>query len=129
MPSEVPVLLIVDDEVVLLRFLQAVFGPIRWKILTAKDVDAAKEVCLQEHVDVVLSDVKLGKLTGHDLARWLFENYPQVPCILMSGVPGDATVCSQCPKTSGCVILAKPFSPTQVLNVVRDAYLQAQRSP
>jgi CheY-like chemotaxis protein len=37
-------------------------------------------------VDIVFSDVQMpGELSGHDLAEWLYRNYPGLPVLLTSG--------------------------------------------
>lgn len=65
--------------------------------------------------DVVLTDLTMPTLTGQDLIRWLSENHPETRCVLMSGY-GDEL--DDCPVTTMCLKLRKPFSPPQALAVV-----------
>ena len=112
-------ILIVDDETTVRRMLTIAFRKAGYEVLNANHVPDAMNVLAIERVDAVLSDVLLNALSGHDLARWVAQNHPSVPCVLMTGF--DDTDCDDCPFVSGCVRIRKPFNPKDAISVVSQA--------
>jgi DNA-binding NtrC family response regulator len=109
-------ILIVDDECAIRKMLTVVFSDAGYEVLSAAHVSDAMNVLAIQRVDAVLSDVVMNSLSGHDLARWMAQHHPSVPCVLMTGF--DDTECDNCPITSGCVQLRKPFEPEDAVSVV-----------
>jgi hypothetical protein len=68
-------------------------------------------------IDLLLSDIVMPRLNGHELARHLVARRPRVKVMHMSGYPGirgsDAS--------ADTPFLQKPFSPEELLRAVRDA--------
>jgi CheY-like chemotaxis protein len=82
--------------------------------------DAAVEV-LEKNIaiDIVLSDVRMpGKHDGFAVARWVAENRPHVPVILVSG---DARARENDPQLGGAVLLRKPVEMRIIDQRIRDA--------
>ena len=58
-------------------------------------------------IDLVFSDVRMpGKLDGFGLARWILENRPELPVILVTGDLGKANAAAG---LSGVETFAKPY--------------------
>jgi two-component system response regulator AtoC len=113
--STIPRILIVEDEQAIRKMLTRAFTKAGYEVLTAAHVSQAINLLREEAVDLVLSDVLLNSLSGHDLARWIAMNSPAVPCILMTGF--DDRDCDSCPFASGCIQLRKPLDIKEVLVV------------
>ena len=109
-------ILIVDDEVPIREMLAGAFTGAGYEVLGAGNVGEAMELLQREAVDAVLSDVQMGSHTGHDLVRWIYVQYPNVICMLMSGL--DDAACKECPFPSGCKLLRKPFKPKEAVSAV-----------
>ena len=71
MSIESPSILIVDDERGLRSLLRLSFLAAGYDVRAAADVREAMRMCGTKSFDVVLTDVRMPELTGHDLARWL----------------------------------------------------------
>jgi DNA-binding NtrC family response regulator len=112
-------ILIVDDEIQIRKMLTVAFRKAGYEVLNASHASEAMKVLAIQRVDAVLSDVLMNSLSGHDLARWVAEHHPSVPCVLMTGF--DDTGCDDCPFASGCVQLRKPFEPKDAVSVVGQA--------
>ena len=86
--------LIVDDETATVFGLKALIENDEVEVLTAVSSQAAKKVLRDEHISVVLSDIRLsGTLDaeGLDLLGFVKEKCPEVRVILMTGY-GDPAI-------------------------------------
>jgi DNA-binding NtrC family response regulator len=104
------------DETAIRKMLTIAFTKAGYEVLAAAHASEAMSVLAIERVDAVLSDVLLNSLSGHDLARWIGEHRPYVPCVLMTGFVDRG--CDNCPFASGCIQIRKPFNPKDAVRVV-----------
>ncbi len=72
-------------------------------------------ICRSEAFDLILSDVNMPGVGGHDLARWLATEFPRCRVGLMSSLAAE---CETCPFWGGCPLLPKPFSVPQLRQFV-----------
>ena len=79
-------ILIVYDEGGLRALLRLSFSAAGYDVRDAADVPEAMQMCGTTSFDVVLTDVRMPGLTGHDLARWLAQHHPATRSILMTGL-------------------------------------------
>ena len=114
-----PRILIVDDEAAIRKMLTIAFTKAGYEVWSARDAPEAMDLLAIEKFDAVLSDVVMNSLSGHDLARWVAEHHPSVPCVLMTGF--DDQGCHDCPFAPGCIRLPKPFSLKDAVRVVGQA--------
>ncbi len=81
-------LLIVDDEAATRRGLSSFFdwGSIDCDVTaTACDGAEAIEIIKSTPVDIVITDVKMPVTDGLELARYIYENHPQIAVIILTG--------------------------------------------
>jgi DNA-binding NarL/FixJ family response regulator len=80
-------LLLVEDNAILaktlVRFLQAQ-GELT-VVAVAPSAEAAREQMRHLHVDLLLVDVSLPGMNGIDLVAMLHKQYPETPCLMLSG--------------------------------------------
>src|SRR5437868_3973798 len=70
-------------------------------------------------IDLVFSDVRMpGELDGIGLSRWIFENRPNIPVILVSGEIGKSTAVRD---LCAAEAITKPFLYENVTNKIRAA--------
>jgi DNA-binding NtrC family response regulator len=102
------VVLIVDDELVILSFLSEHLRDCGFTPLTASSADEAiRLIRLGGTIDLVFSDVRMpGELDGYGLARWMSENCPNIPVILVSGDLGKVNAAAQ---LRDIETMAKPY--------------------
>ncbi len=124
--SSVHRILIVDDESAIRTLLSAAFTMAGYRVWTAALPSEAMRLCSQEAFDAVLSDVVMPEMDGHELARWIAERYPRTRTILMSGYD---TGCEDCPLTGRCLLLPKPFRPSQAVSIVEMALTEVRAEP
>lgn len=68
-------------------------------------------------VDLVVSDVQMGGMSGLSLLKSIRHNYPKLPVLIMTayGTIDDAV---QAMRDGACNYMAKPFAPEVLLNMV-----------
>lgn len=113
-------LLLVDDEEDLRWLLGGCLRDRGYEVLEAQSAEAALERFKEAEIDVVISDVRMGAMSGVDLLVRLRELDPKLPIILMSAIDDVATAVGAM-KLGAYDYLAKPFDNTELLRVVERA--------
>lgn len=110
-----PRILVVDDEAAIRGLLEAAFSEAGYDVRAAADALEGMSLCTKERFDVVLSDVVMPGMDGHEFVRWIAKNLPGVPCALMTGFEAE---CKDCPFVPPCQLLRKPFQPKEAVALV-----------
>ena len=112
--------LLVDDQPELRRFLARYLTRAGFEILEAGDGIAAIALVARNHVDAVLSDVRMPRMDGLELLETLTKLNPRLPVVLMSAsdeIAGDRTA-----RPLGAFdFLSKPINPAQLLSAISRA--------
>jgi len=74
-PESLPHLLVVDDEGEIADSIVRYFGKYGFRVSTAGDGAAMREIVQREAVDVILLDLGLPREDGFELTRWLRERW------------------------------------------------------
>ncbi|MFF0375555.1 response regulator [Actinoplanes missouriensis] len=115
-----PVLLIAEDDEDIALVLTRVFKRAGMTVLRAADGQAALELIVEHHPDVVVTDLGMPRMDGWELIAAV-RSRPEVadtPIAILSGHlrPGDPRAgTAQC-----CAILLKPCPNDQLLATVRE---------
>lgn len=114
-------ILIADDESHILNMVSLKLTRAGFVVLTARDGREALELVHHEHPDLIITDYHMPHLSGLELCATL-RNDPltrDIPAILLTAA--GYNIDQQDAKNAGihCMI-AKPFSPRQLLQTVHD---------
>ena len=114
-------LLVVDDDEAIREIISAMLTEQGYEIVTAEDGQQALELLPQFRPHLVVTDLRMPRMSGDELVRIMRESFPQLPVIVVSGeflpdefptsVPADAFL----PK-GGCFIKALEVKITQLLS-------------
>ena len=85
MSSLQPRLLIVDDEPVIREVVSDILALEGFEVLTAQDGLDALDRLVQPLPDVIISDLKMPRMSGFEFLAVVRERFPGVPVIAMSG--------------------------------------------
>ena len=110
-------ILVVDDEPALLAGTARLLQNAGYDVLQAQDGAEAIEVAETIGIDLLLTDSVMPHGSGPELAADLRRRFPTLPVVVMTG---DATS-AELSDRADLVVLAKPFTQEQLLDVVRDA--------
>lgn len=113
-------LLIVDDEAEIREIIELYAVTLGFKTLEASDGDAALEVLRSHHVDVVVSDLMMPRMTGLGLLDAMrAESFVQ-PFIFITAYPSqDSTI--QALRLGAFDYLEKPFDPEELGALLTEA--------
>lgn len=78
-------ILVVDDEEHIRDSLGFMLEKMGYAVKTEKDAANVFNLLAHEQFDIVVSDVTMPKINGHELARRVREQYPEIYIILISG--------------------------------------------
>jgi DNA-binding NtrC family response regulator len=112
-----PRILIVDDEPQITSFLAFTFENAGYVVKTARNGRDATALCSVEPFDVVLSDVMMPEMDGHQLVQWVAAHHPTTRTALMSGYDEVRDKCSCSPP---CTLITKPFPPPKIVSFVEE---------
>jgi len=110
--------LLADDDEGLRSLMAQVLGRNGYVVIEAGSAEEALELARARTapIDVLISDVVMGELSGPELARLLQNDYPRLRVLLISGT-ADATVVEFLAEGTA-LFLAKPFKPSKLIDEV-----------
>ncbi|MBX2807100.1 MAG: sigma-54 dependent transcriptional regulator [Cellvibrionaceae bacterium] len=111
-------LLVVEDDPSLREALADTLLLANYTVITAEDAEAAL-VTLHNNQDIamVVSDVNMGVLSGHDLLRQVKTHYPHIPMLLITAYASVKDSVNA--MRNGAVdYLVKPFEPQALVEIV-----------
>lgn len=113
-------ILVVDDELRMLTSLQNILVNEGYTSSTAQGGLAACEQLLEEDFDLVLLDLNMGDVSGHQVMDFIAENEIDVATIVVSG-ESSFTAVSKALRRGAYDYLKKPYDPEELLNTVSNA--------
>src|SRR5581483_7435308 len=81
--------LIVEDNQLNRELANALLKTAGYQVLTAQDGAEALMVLGREHVDLMLLDIDLPFIDGHNILQAVREKGIEIPAIVVSGLPGE----------------------------------------
>jgi len=112
-------ILVVEDEEQLLQLVSRILGGSGYRVIPANTPESALRLD-SEHagrIDLVLADLVMPGMSGHDLAQRLLARRPGLKCLYMSGYPAQTLVREGAAQVH---LLQKPFSLKALEKAVRD---------
>jgi DNA-binding NtrC family response regulator len=116
--SKTPVsILAVDDEAPLLSALKGLLEEEGYFVQTATDGIAAINLIQSLPFDLVLLDVKLPRVDGVEVLRFVKENYLDTQVIMLTGV-SDIRIAVECMQLGAFHYITKPYSVEELLAII-----------
>jgi len=117
--SPTATVLVVDDSPDALELVRRHLQPLGYIIHTAGDVEQAVDILSRIPCDLVITDLKMPKISGMDLIRHVRDNYRNTAVITVTGYPSiDSAVESV--KLGADEYLPKPFTKKELLSVLEE---------
>jgi DNA-binding NtrC family response regulator len=115
-------ILLAEDEDSLRLLTQRILARHGYTVLPASNGHEAIKLADRHHasIDLLLTDVIMPQMNGHDLAIHLQATYPALPVIYMSGY-AEPMLASRSTLPAGVTLFSKPVTEQQILDGVRRA--------
>jgi two-component system, sensor histidine kinase SagS len=123
-------ILIVDDELDVLDFLKLFLTGLGWEVGVASTVDEAFRLLEAEHFFLVITDIAMPEMDGHEFISKLRERQVPSEVALMTGFgynPKHTLV--KIFKTIKYPCLFKPFNRAKVTEAVQEAFDRYHADP
>lgn len=117
MPSSRESILVVDDEPGICRLLQEVLGDAGYRVSTHQNPQDALRAFDRERFDLVISDVRMPKLTGIDILKSVKSRAPGTPVILVTAF-GSTRTAVEAMKLGTSDFISKPFKNEEIRLIV-----------
>src|SRR5512143_771654 len=118
-------ILVVDDSPDALELMKRHLGPAGHTVIAALSAEEASRLLKETAFDLVITDMKMPRVSGLDLIRHIRTNYKAVGILMVTGYPsiGGAV---EAVRLGAEDYLAKPFTKKELLDAV-EATLAKQR--
>ena len=113
-------ILVIDDEEIARKNLAHVLAKERYAVVTAQDAEQGLQELEAGDFDVILTDLRMGRVSGMDLLEAVRKRYPDTRVVMVTGY---ATVQSaiEAMKKGAFHYITKPYKLDEVRDTVRQA--------
>jgi DNA-binding NtrC family response regulator len=112
-----PPVLVVDDEKNMRRSLETVLKDEGYAAQVAESAEEALELIAREDFFMVITDVRLGGMSGYELLKKIQEQKPALPVLMLTAY-ATPRLAVEAIKAGAVDYLAKPFAPEELLHAV-----------
>lgn len=113
-------ILVVDDDPDMVNMLGDVLGDKGYRVLRAGSGDAALQLAVSEHPDLLISDLRMSGMTGHQLQARLKTVTPELPVVIITAF-GSIQTAIESMRLGAFDYITKPFSNDELTLVVERA--------
>ncbi|GIV17230.1 MAG: two-component system response regulator [Armatimonadota bacterium] len=78
-------ILVVDDEPLVVEAIERTLRSYGYAVCSAHSAQEALHILEQQRVNLCLSDLHMPGMGGKTLARWVRQQYPNIPVVIMTG--------------------------------------------
>ncbi len=113
-------ILILDDEEKMRRLMELVLRSEGYRLLQAESGEAGIKLIEEGGIDVVLTDIQMGKVSGLDVLKHVTGECPDLPVVVITGF-GTVKSAVQAMKTGAFDYISKPIDNDELKIIVKRA--------
>ncbi|MDR3074001.1 MAG: sigma-54 dependent transcriptional regulator [Deltaproteobacteria bacterium] len=113
-------ILLIDDEKNYLLVLETLLMDAGYSVTALNDPESALAFLEDSEVDVVVTDMKMPKISGREVLEHIRKNYPHVPVLIMTAF-GSIEGAVEVMKFGAFDYITKPFSNDELLLSLQNA--------
>lgn len=110
-------LLVIDDEKSILDLLNVVFEKEGYAVETSLSATRAVELIGNDDIDMIISDIKMPKMNGMELLRYVRKNRPDIPIVMITAY-GTIKQAVEALKAGAMDYIVKPFDVEELKIIV-----------
>ena len=116
--------LFVDDEANILSSLKRLFHPFGYRILTAESGAQGLAILEREHVDLVVSDMRMPEMNGAQFLEKVREKWPETVRMLLTGHTEIGATIDAINKGQIYRYISKPWQDSDIIPTIKHALHQ-----
>jgi DNA-binding NtrC family response regulator len=117
MSAPLPPVLVVDDEKNMRLSLQTVLNDDGYSARAVESAEAALQILGREEFFMVITDARLGGMSGYELLGKIRSQWPDLPALMLTAF-ATPKLAVEAIKAGAMDYLAKPFAPEELLHAV-----------
>ena len=117
MKPPLPPVLVVDDEKNMRRSLQTMLMDEGYEARAAESAEEALGLLAQENFLMVITDARLGGMSGYDFLAKIHNQWPELPSLMITAY-ATPQLAVQAIKAGAMDYLSKPFEPEELFHAV-----------
>jgi len=110
-------ILVVDDEEALRTVLSGELAGEGYKVETASDGDEAIDIVKKNKFDLILLDIKMPRVDGFEVLKFVKQNYPHIKIIMLTGF-ADLKNAIESKKLGAEDFISKPYDLVDLLTTI-----------
>ncbi|GEQ86298.1 sigma-54-dependent Fis family transcriptional regulator [Patiriisocius marinistellae] len=110
-------ILIVDDDINILELLQRHLQSWNYHTYKAVSVKEAVQILRDTKIDLLITDLKMPEIDGSELIKFVEENYPNLPKLVVTGYPSVQDSLKAI-KSGVVAYLTKPFTKDELKQAI-----------
>ncbi|MBL9175373.1 MAG: sigma-54-dependent Fis family transcriptional regulator [Verrucomicrobiales bacterium] len=114
---KIPPLLVVDDEKNMRLTLETVLRDEGYEVILADSAEAGLKRLADDEVFLVISDARLGGMSGYEFLKEVVQRHPRVPVLIITAY-ATPKLAVEAIKNGAVDYLAKPFEPGELIHAV-----------
>ena len=111
-------ILVIDDEKNYLLVLQTLLEDEGYTVTAISDPETALAFLAESEVDVVVTDMKMPKVSGREVLQHVKKSWPYIPVLIMTAF-GSIESAVEAMKYGAFDYITKPFSPSEMVARVK----------
>lgn len=115
-PTELPVILVVEDEQCIRDLLRETLEFEGCEVVTARDGEEALELFGTREFDCLFTDVNMPGMNGWDLTRAVRERRPSIPVAVITGLGAGISLAEKVESQANWIV-TKPFDLSRIAEV------------
>src|SRR5271156_617544 len=117
MSAPLPPVLVVDDEKNMRLSLQTVLKDEGYAVRAVESAEAALELLAQEEFFMVITDARLGGMSGYEFLKKIRAQKPDLPALMLTAY-ATPKLAVEAIRSGAIDYLPKPFEPEELLHAV-----------
>src|SRR5262245_4065979 len=122
---EAPHILVVDDDELICRQLERLFTQGGYRVTWCGTAEKALDLLELEDTDLVITDIRLPRLSGAQLTKQISEKWSDIPVIVITGF-GEIEIAVEVLKLGASDFIVKPFSAAAIQESTKVVLEKAQ---
>lgn len=115
-------ILFVDDEPQILKSIRRLFMDTEYEVIITESGEEALNILENEKVDVIVSDMKMPKMSGYELLSEVKKRFPNIVRIILSGFSDERIVFDALRKNVAKLYILKPWENNTLVETIEKVF-------